>query len=548
MAPNLRSYSFPPGAAMYSDEPDARTTYKQEPQERTVSSLTFDPLQPPLPTPTLSTFYPHSPRQFGLEPPIQLTSTSTQFSSHTAFLPLPPHQRPAPFTKQEPLPPPIPLESTATLFNQTSFPFTFPPPTPTAADRAPADYTQSTFPAFPTYTASLSAYSSQLPPFEPPLLASPSTHSTASTDSYLATCSSPPSRSTTPDVPSLTSATTHSATIALLPSPTGSETGGDLSSGSPQGGRRPYGRASSSRAAQPATIRRQKHREVDTTRRQKENIAFKKLASLAARRVRVERAREEEEDEESEGGMGGSGGEDERKAKAKLRVLQDSARKMAEMHALIERLVDTNRSLVHQLATATRRPVPAAQQSAALALSILPPTGPQLEAAVVSQSLGSTLFLSSGVGQLVADVASGCVLDVNDRFMSVTRWERPHLLGRILIAPLDLMTAAVVELSTERRRYIHAQSVLVEGSDGQLAPARLDERIALAATVEAVRALYRGEADWVSVVWRLPLRDGRWYDVPCVNYVAGWVESEDGARRPSTMMFLVYSTKITPVE
>ena len=100
----------------------------------------------------------------------------------------------------------------------------------------------------------------------------------------------------------------------------------------------------------------------------------------------MERQRgEEEEEEESE--AAGIGGENERKAKAKLRVLQDSARKMSEMHTLIERLVDTNRSLVHQLALAANRPVHDAQQSAALALSILPPTGPQLEASVVSQSL-----------------------------------------------------------------------------------------------------------------------------------------------------------------
>ena len=269
----------------------------------------------------------------------------------------------------------------------------------------------------------------------------------------------------------------------------------------------------------------------------------------------MERARgDEDEEDDSEAAAGGSG-DNERKAKAKLRVLQDSARKMAEMHTLIERLVDTNRSLVHQLATATHQPIPAAHHSAGLALSILPPSGPQLEAAVVSQSLGSTMFLSSGVGQLVVDVLTGSVVDVNDRLLAVTRWERQHLLGRILIAPYDLMTAGNAQLSPERTRYIHSQSVLVEAVEGLLAPARLDEKVAVQETVEAVRALYRGEVDWISAVWRLPLRDGRWYDVPCVNYIGAWLDVEDGssgsgngarARRPSTMMFLLSSTSITP--
>ena len=563
MAPNNRTNNYP--SNMYGDKhhEHQQGMFKSEPQEpnRTLSSLLLDPLPPPLPSSTLSSFYSHSPHHYPLDPPIPFTTSSHQFS-HPSFLslppPPPPHQPTTPTTKQEHtfsstsstpshLPPPIPLESTTTLFNHTSFPFSFPPHTPSTTTSV-ADYTQLTFAPYPSYSASLSSYSSNLPPFEAPLLASPSTHSTASTDSFLATSSSPPSRSTTPDV---VSTTTGASATAPLPSPTSahqldSPDNVSMSQSAPASSpRRAYNRASS-RAAQPATIRRQKHREVDTTRRQKENIAFKKLATLAARRVRVERQRgdEEEEDEAEAAGAG----DDERKAKAKLRVLQDSARKMSEMHTLIERLVDTNRSLVHQLALATNRPIPSAQQSAALALSILPPNGPQLEAAVVSQSLGSTLFLSSGVGQLVVDVTSGCVVDCNDRLMAVTRWERPHLLGRILIAPYDLMTLGVAELSPDRHRYIYSQSVLVEGPDGQLVPARLDEKIAMKATVDAVRALYRGEVDWISVVWRLPLRDGRWYDVPCVNYIGGWTEGDDGVRRPSTMMFLVYSTRIVPSE
>ena len=578
MAPVYRSL-LSNDSSMYGDERHEQSgehsMFKAEPQDpnRTLSSLPYDPLQPPLPTATLSSFYSHSPQHYPLtlEPPIPLTAVSSQISHSFLSMPPPPHspsqsthtklEHPTPTTSttvstttftSTAIPPPEPLDSTTTLFQTTSFPFTFPPLATHIGGTV--DYTQLSFPSFPSYSSSLSAYSSSLPPFDPPpLLASPSTHSTASTDSYLATSSlssSPPSRSSSPDV---ASSSTASSATAPLPSPTASQLhidSPDNVSMSPRP--RPYSRGAS-RAAQPATVRRQKHREVDTTRRQKENIAFKKLAQLAARRVRVERLRgDEEEEEESEAG---GGGEDERKAKAKLRVLQDSARKMAEMHTLIERLVDTNRSLVHQLARATNRPIPAAQQSAALALSILPPTGPQLEAAVVSQSLGSTLFLSSGVGQLVVDVASGSVVDVNDRFLAVTRWERPHMLGRILIAPHDLMTAGVAELSADRHRYIYSQSVLVDQPDGTLAPARLDDKIAMKATVDAVRALYRGEVDWCSVVWRLPLRDGRWYDVPCVNYVSGWVEAEEGGsgsgqwvRRPSTMMFLLYSTKVVPLE
>ena len=552
MAPSNR-----PSAAladdMFGDESNEHGVFKGEPQQagRTLSSLLSDSLQPSLPSATLSSYYSHSPHHYPLEPPIPLTTTSTQLSHSFLSLPPPPPPTSTPL-KQEPtssppttagLQPPIPLESTSTLYNATSYGFSFPPSFGTDMS---VDYTQASFPTFPTFSTSLSAFSSSLPPYDPPLLASPSSHSTASTDSYLATSSlssAPPSRSTTPDVASSTASAT-----APLSSPTSVKSENPDNVAMPQSApvsparSRPYTRAVN-RGAQPATVRRQKHREVDTTRRQKETIAFKKLATLAARRVRVERQRgDEDEEEEGEGG-----GEDERKAKAKLRVLQDSARKMSEMHTLIERLVDTNRSLVHQLALATNRPVPNAQQSSALALSILPPMGPQLEAAVVSQSLGSTLFLSSNVGQLVVDVLSGSVVDVNDRFMAVTRWERPHLLGRILVAPYDLMTAGVTTLSPERHRAIHSQSVLVEGPDGQLAPARLDEKVAMTATVDAVRALYKGEVDWISVVWRLPLRDGRWYDVPCVNYIGGWVECEDG-RRPSTMMFLLYSTRITPSE
>ena len=275
---------------MYEDEPN-------EPN-RTLSSLLSDPLHPPLSTSSVSSLYAHS-SHYHLDGPIPLTATTTQLS-HSSFLPPPSstttnsslHDRPSPLsnaaTAPASLPPPIPLESTtSTLFNQTFFPFTFHPPPPSSSSLAGGggtsslaantsswnEYGHSSYTSFPSLSSAALAFSSSLPPYEPPLLSSSSSHSTASTDSYLATSSvssAPPSRSSSPEIIASTT-TLHSSTTSVVPpasSPTSSTDGPDNVS-MPQALPAPSPRRQSLKAsrAQPATVRRQKHREVDTTRR-----------------------------------------------------------------------------------------------------------------------------------------------------------------------------------------------------------------------------------------------------------------------------------------
>ena len=317
-------------------------------------------------------------------------------------------------------------------------------------------------------------------------------------------------------------------------------------------------------AQQRAELKRQKHREIDANRIQREKAAVKKLTVLTTTsnslqqlssggRDEIVEEEEEEEVEEVEG------------RRDKVTVLEDSARKIYELQRLVSRLTDAcdaqqanNRTLVLQLQLAIRQQPPpllssprssssalsssAASSDSSHPLSLLPSLVSQrLDAHIGSASLHSSWFVSSSVAIAVIRVSTGCVLDVNDRLLHESGWQRPHIVGRLMCPPYDLIIAR--ESYTEQSFLdLSPQRILVDGPDGRLVPARTQRQYERSKVL--IQELYRGDKQHIFCVFRYQMKDGRVYEVQSTVWTTSWLEErgKDGVvRRKPESVFMVCS-------
>ena len=211
-------------------------------------------------------------------------------------------------------------------------------------------------------------------------------------------------------------------------------------------------------AQQRAALKRQKHREIDTQRRHREQAAIGKLHSLVYQPLGKEtrsggngrkRARGEWLDGSSNGGdeveqnddEDDSDNEDEdndsAKSKDKVTILEHSARRLEQMQSIILQLTaacttqqNNNRTLLAQVHS----------NPSSHALSLFhQPVAQQLDANLGQQSLYASMFLSASASMFVIRCDTGVVMDVNDRLLEESGWLRHHIVGRLMTAPYDAL-------------------------------------------------------------------------------------------------------------
>ena len=320
-------------------------------------------------------------------------------------------------------------------------------------------------------------------------------------------------------------------------------------------------------AQQRAALKRQKHREIDTQRRHREQAAISKLHTLVHNPVGVKekkgggrkRARgdwsddtsrgddatkqdddDEEEDEEND--------EDDEEAtkinKDKVTILEHSARRLEQMQSIIHQLTAActtqqqhNRLLLTELQTNNQQ---LQQSPSSHPLGLFhPPVAQQLDANLGSQSLYASLFLAASAPMFIIRCDTGYITDVNSRLLQESGWMRHHLVGRLMTAPYDLlMCSPLVDLERVMRNA--SNRVLVEGQDGQLVPATKQEQYARSRNL--AKQLYTGQVNQIDAVWRAQMRNGKVYEVMCKSWITGFrdVVDVDGrqVKRPNTVVFV----------
>jgi len=305
-------------------------------------------------------------------------------------------------------------------------------------------------------------------------------------------------------------------------------------------------------------LKRQKHREIDANRIQREKAAVKRLTALTTAEQQQRHIKDEKKEEDDEG-------EVEEGRRDKVTVLEDSARKIDELQQLVSRLTDAcnvqqahNRSLVIQLQRAIHQPPPrptspcssstassVASSASSHPLSLLSSSvSQQLDAHIGASSLHSSWFVSSSVCIAAIRCATGCVLDVNQRFEVESNWQRSHVIGRLMLPPYEF----IVGHSTTTKQSLanlNPQRFLVDGPDGRLVPSRTQPQYTRSKAL--IHELYKGEKQNIFCVFRYQMRDGRVYEVKSAAWTTSWVdESCDSGgsvaerRRPESM-FIVCS-------
>jgi len=286
-------------------------------------------------------------------------------------------------------------------------------------------------------------------------------------------------------------------------------------------------------AQQRAELKRQKHREIDANRIQREKAAVKRLTALTTAEQQQRQSGEErkEDDDEREA-------EEAEGRRDKVTVLEDSARKIDELQRLVSRLTDAcnvqqvnNRSLVMQLQQAARQspsqstsPRSSSNASSASShpLSLLSSSvSQQLDAHIGAASLHSSWFVQSSVCIAVIRCATGCVLDVNDRFLTESSWERRHVVGRLICPPTDYILAPH-KYTQHSFDQLSKQRFLVDGPDGRLVPSRTQPQYMRSR--EMIRALYRGEKHNIFCAFRYQMKNGRVHEVKSAAWATSWVE------------------------
>ena len=331
-------------------------------------------------------------------------------------------------------------------------------------------------------------------------------------------------------------------------------------------------------AQQRAALKRQKHREIDTQRRHREQAAISKLhklvrnpvggeaaeksAGAASGRKRArgewldeagnavgndgeqaegdeEEKREDEEDEDDESA----------RSKDKVTILEHSARRLEQMQSVIHQLTaactaqqQSNRHLLSQLQQSNGydAELPRLKSSTGHSLALFhPPVAQQLDANLGQQSLYASLFLSASAPMFVIRCDTGYVVDVNRRMLDESGWTRDHLVGRLMTAPYDALVSDSTH-DVERIMRNAGSRVLVASSDGRWVPA--SKQAQYESSKRKSQQLYAGQVNQIDAVWRQQMSNGKVYEVNCRSWISGFrdVVNAEGrlVRRPNTAVFV----------
>ena len=328
-------------------------------------------------------------------------------------------------------------------------------------------------------------------------------------------------------------------------------------------------------AQQRAALKRQKHREIDTQRRHREQAAIGKLHALVyetetgkADKKRVKRMRgewldgeereadEEEDDEDEE-----EGDDDDSSKKDKVTILEHSAKRMEQMRAIIHQLAtacstqqQNNRQLLSQLHNNNNNQQHQHQQQ--LSSFQLPysngsspglphtlslfhaPVAQQLDANLGQQSLYASMFLSASTAMFFIRCETGTIVDVNDRLLEESGWGRHHIINRLMTAPADALLCDEYNDEVLAMMEAAAPRVLVE-ENGEWITARKQEQYDRSLIL--AKKLYLGLVNQIDAVWRAQMRDGKVYELSCTSWVSGFTDvmTSKGRleRRPTTVVF-----------
>ena len=164
----------------------------------------------------------------------------------------------------------------------------------------------------------------------------------------------------------------------------------------------------------------------------------------------------------------------------------------------------------------------------------------RLHTFVNTGALDSCAYISASMAMMVVSLTTGCILDVNSRFLSSGGWERQHLIDRNMLAPYA-KGAAGGPADTSAKMHLLNDRFLVDGPDGCLVPAPLFEQYER--SKQLLKQLVLGECDCVRAVWRTTMKDGKPCELESTTWAGGHVEVEDATtgekvRRPAYLVFV----------
>ena len=242
-----------------------------------------------------------------------------------------------------------------------------------------------------------------------------------------------------------------------------------------------------------------------------------------------ENGEQDDDDEEGQGREDGkrTGGRAERWRAERVEkgmVLERAVEYMERMHGVLQQMAAHSstqqrvlRQLVHSRAVCC---------SSTPSLACLPPAFyHRIESHINSQQLGSATFVSASAAMMVVSLVNGCVVDVNERLLLCTGWERQHLVARMIMAPYAQPPSAMQPGTTDwdALREQQRNRILVDGpSDCGMVPAGYYEQPA--ASLALLVRLLVGELRSVTAVWRTVVRSGRVVDVLCRSWAGGEVD------------------------
>ena len=331
-------------------------------------------------------------------------------------------------------------------------------------------------------------------------------------------------------------------------------------------------------------MRKERHRRIDLQRRMREQAAIAALQRLIEQPSQQHSRILEETQQEQGDAREEAGGGEEGEKMSRSHVLEEAARKVEQLQRLVEQQRRTIGALRCQLRVTHQPSPPSDAASPSHALSFLPPfLSHHLNSCISSQALHSSSLLSASLSMLLISAHTGCVLDVNERALTSTGWERSHLIGRRFTPPWDSIPASTdAAWSDVLRATLDGKGVWVDGQDGcGMVPARIQPQYQRA--VQLTVDLHEGRIDHVhSVPLRFQLRsvdsgsavvassadgcgravegltqllclrvllclccvrDGRVYEVDSSVWLAGAEEQQDGAegqhvRRPALVTLI----------
>ena len=253
-----------------------------------------------------------------------------------------------------------------------------------------------------------------------------------------------------------------------------------------------------------ALRKKRRQRQCDVQRRHKENTGFDRLQELL---------------------LGSRGGRDEKK---KQRVLGPGPRR-GERNGGSERNL-LKADILHESAARIEQLERALQQVSAV------------------QSLHSSALMHSSVCISAIHVPSGCMLDLSESCLRLTRRERSWAVNRRFLPSLH-----VVQTNTSciTRPQLHSECKAAERTLCRPAGGALQETRILPqspASVQLMQQLYAGEVDTICAVWRSQFGDGRVMEYMAHCWIREWETHDDGTRSPLCLVGLLSTSELVCVD